>query len=65
MIPKQVKDFINSFHPEHKAKLIEYDRYENVIEVIYMIDMADGSRRTRTKYLRVTKDEQMSDTTCA
>lgn len=64
-ILKQVQDFINSQPPENNARLIEYDRYENIIEVIYMIDMADGSRRTRTKYLRVTKDEQMSDTTCA
>ncbi len=60
--PPEVQAFIDLHRPEDEIQIIETDRYENIIEVIYRVNMADGSRRTRTKYIRVFKEHQMSDT---
>lgn len=56
--PPEVQAFINA-HPEFQV--LDYERYENIIQVKYMADMADGSRRIRNAYIRVSKERQMSD----
>lgn len=60
--PDEIKTFIDMHRPEDEIQILEYDRYENVIEVRYRINLADGKRVTRTKYIRVFKQNQMSDT---
>lgn len=62
MYPKEVQKFLDSI-ADMNPKVLEVDRYENTIEVIYTVDMIDGSRRTRSKYIRVSRENQMSDTT--
>lgn len=59
-LPKEIQDFIATFPTESEIEVQDYERYENIYEVIYRVDKPELGRVTRTAYLRIQKN-RMSD----
>lgn len=59
-LPKEIQDFIAKFPTESEIEVQDYERYENIYEVIYRVDKPELGRVTRTAYIRIQKN-RMSD----